>query len=207
MTLFGLPIGIEEILVAAPIIFATALIYRFLINQNEVRELKEKLKEKQAKMKELQKTNPEESKRIMAETLKLSNKQLRMTMKPMMATLIIVIIALPLLAEIYGDKIVTIENNEGNLTIDEKTYNLQLNEENLVLDNIECEIPCNDQEIGNYKWDINLEGEDKVKFSRIVVLLPFSLPYFGNDFGWLMWYILASFMLNSLFRRILGVEL
>jgi len=207
MTLFGLPLGIEEILVAAPIIFATALIYRFLINQNEVRELKEKLKDKQAKMKELQKTNPEESKRIMAETLKLSNKQLKMTMKPMMATLIIVIIALPLLAEIYGDKIVTIENDEGNLTIDEKTYNLQLNEENLVLDNIGCEIPCNDQEIGDYKWDINLEGEDKVKFSRIVVLLPFSLPYFGNDFGWLFWYVLISVMLSSIFRRILGVEL
>ncbi|NIM47307.1 MAG: DUF106 domain-containing protein [Candidatus Aenigmarchaeota archaeon] len=207
MTLTGLPIFIEEILFAAIIIFVTTLIYKFLINQNEIRELKEKLKEKQAKTKELQKTNPEEAKRIMTETLKLSNKQFRMTMKPMMISLILIIIVLPFLAEMYGDKIVTLENNKGSLTLDEKTYDLELTEEKLILENTECKIPCNDQAIGDYKWDINLEGENSVKFSRIVVLLPFSLPFFGNDFGWLFWYILTSLILNSLFRRILGVEI
>lgn len=39
-----------------------------------------------------------------------------------------------------------------------------------------------------------------------VVLLPFSLPYFGNDFGWLMWYILLSMPMSQVFRKILGVE-
>jgi uncharacterized membrane protein (DUF106 family) len=39
-----------------------------------------------------------------------------------------------------------------------------------------------------------------------VALLPFSLPYFGSDFGWLMWYILLSLMTSQIFRKLLGVE-
>lgn len=42
-------------------------------------------------------------------------------------------------------------------------------------------------------------------FTGPVVLLPFSLPFFGADFGWLMWYILLSIPLSGLFRKILGV--
>lgn len=43
-------------------------------------------------------------------------------------------------------------------------------------------------------------------FVSPVVLLPFSLPYFGNDFGWLMWYLIISIPLTQLFRKALGVE-
>jgi uncharacterized membrane protein (DUF106 family) len=144
MTLIGLPIAIEELLLAAAIVFILTLFYRLLINQNEVRELKREQKEKQEKMKELQKTNPEEANRMMSEMLKLTNKQFRMTMKPMMLSFIIVIVVLPLLPSI---------------------------------------------------------------FPGIVVFLPFTLPFFGDKFGWLAWYIIVSFPLNSIFRKILGVEL
>jgi len=44
-------------------------------------------------------------------------------------------------------------------------------------------------------------------FPEAVVKLPFTLPFFGNDFGWLMWYIIISIPLNQLFRRLVGVEL
>ena len=44
-------------------------------------------------------------------------------------------------------------------------------------------------------------------FPGAVVSLPFSLPYFGSDFGWLAWYIIVSFPLNSIFRKLLGVEI
>ncbi len=39
-----------------------------------------------------------------------------------------------------------------------------------------------------------------------VALLPFNLPYFGTDFGWLMWYILLSVPMSQVFRKFLGVE-
>lgn len=217
MTLTGLPIGIEEILVTAVIVFVTTLAYRFLINQNDLRELKQKMKEKQEEAKKLQGSSPEESKRAMSETLILSNKQMRMTMKPMMVSLIIFFIFLPFIGEAYGDKVAAINNNTVNITVDGTFYNFALDNGKINLNNISCNLPCDEQTIGNYKWNI-LNGTENnnifssssipsIKFSRIVVLLPLSLPYFENDFGWLMWYFLFSLILNFVFRKILGVEL
>jgi uncharacterized membrane protein (DUF106 family) len=40
-----------------------------------------------------------------------------------------------------------------------------------------------------------------------IVLLPFDLPYFGADFGWLAWYMIISIPASQLFRKIMGVEL
>ena len=42
-------------------------------------------------------------------------------------------------------------------------------------------------------------------FSEGIVSLPFSLPMFGNDFGWLAWYIVISIPLSMIFRKVLGV--
>jgi uncharacterized membrane protein (DUF106 family) len=42
-------------------------------------------------------------------------------------------------------------------------------------------------------------------FEASIVSLPFSLPFFGNDFGWLAWYIIVSFPLSFIFRKALGV--
>lgn len=39
-----------------------------------------------------------------------------------------------------------------------------------------------------------------------IALLPFSLPFFGNDFGWLAWYFFISLPFTTLFRKLLGVE-
>jgi uncharacterized membrane protein (DUF106 family) len=206
MTLTGLPIYIEEILVTAVIVFVTTLAYRFLMNQNDLRELKQKMKEKQEEAKKLQSSSPEESKRVMAETLMLSNKQLRMTMKPMMLTLILFFIFLPFIGEAYGDKVAAINNSIGNITVDGTFYNFSLDNGKINLNNISCTLPCDEQTIGNYKWNILTEGNN-TRFSRIVVLLPFSLPYFENDFGWLAWYMLVSVILSFVFRKFLGVEL
>jgi len=138
-----LPKHIAEFFIAVFIIFIITIFYKFLINQNKMKELKDEQKKMQEKVKELQKTKPEEANKLMSETLKLTNKQMMMNFKPMIATFIFIIAFLPWLATIF-------------------------------------------------------EGP--------VVLLPFTLPYFGADFGWLMWYVVISFPLSMLFRKILGVQ-
>lgn len=45
-----------------------------------------------------------------------------------------------------------------------------------------------------------------VTFTGSIALLPFSLPFFGNDLGWLMWYFLASLPTTYIFRKMLGVQ-
>ena len=42
-------------------------------------------------------------------------------------------------------------------------------------------------------------------FSDSVISLPFSLPFLGNDFGWLAWYVTLSIPFSFIFRRALGV--
>ncbi|MFH1228973.1 MAG: EMC3/TMCO1 family protein [Candidatus Aenigmatarchaeota archaeon] len=143
MSLIGLPIFIEEILASALITFLITVIYRFLGNQSDMRQLKIDMKEKQSKIKEVQKTNPQEANRIMNEVMVLTNKQMKMNMKPMMLTLVVVSLALPYFPNFFpGD----------------------------------------------------------------VVSLPLSLPYFGDSFGWLMWYFIVSIPFGYGFRKILGVE-
>ncbi|MBR9682527.1 MAG: DUF106 domain-containing protein [Candidatus Aenigmarchaeota archaeon] len=44
-------------------------------------------------------------------------------------------------------------------------------------------------------------------FEGPVVFLPFELPFFGNDFGWLAWYMMISLPSSQLLRKILGVEI
>jgi len=146
--IFGPVLGLKpflaEIIISVIITFIITLFYRFLINQNKLREIKSKQKESQERIKELQKTNPKEANDLLNSTMALSRHQLGLSMKPMLLTLIIVSIVLPWMAH---------------------------------------------------------------AFPGIIVKLPFYLPYFENDFGWLMWYIIISVPLGQTFRKLVGVEL
>ena len=44
-------------------------------------------------------------------------------------------------------------------------------------------------------------------FPGTVANLPFAIPFVGSEFGWLAWYFILSIPLNSIFRKILGVEI
>ncbi len=140
--LLALPPIIGELLLAILLTFITTIFYRYLADQNKIRELKEKQKELQKKIKEL-KSKPEEANNMSKELLGLTNKQMMMNMKPMFMTMIIIVMLLPWMA---------------------------------------------------------------FAFSGQIALLPFSLPFFGNDFGWLMWYFVVSIPFTQLFRKMLGVE-
>lgn len=144
MSLIGLPAIIEEVLLVSVILFISSLIYKFMINKEKMREIKAKQKEKQERIKELQKTNPKEANQVMNEMLSLSQKQMKMTMKPMMVSLLIFILVLPILPNL---------------------------------------------------------------FPGTVANLPFEIPFVGSEFGWLAWYFMLSLPLNSLFRKLLGVEI
>ena len=144
MSLIGLPAIIEELLLVSVILFITSLIYKFMMNHSEMREIKKKQKEKQDRIREIQKTNPKEANQLMNEMMSLSQKQMKMTLKPMMVSLLIFLFILPFLPGL---------------------------------------------------------------FPGVVANLPFPLPYFGSDFGWLAWYFILSIPLNTLFRKLLGVEI
>ena len=108
MSLIGLPVAIEELLASIVITLLITLFYKFLINQNDARQLKASMKEKQAKAKELQKTNPQEANRVVNEMMALSSKQMKMNMKPMLLTFVLVGITLPYFAQAFPGDVVSL---------------------------------------------------------------------------------------------------
>ncbi len=42
--------------------------------------------------------------------------------------------------------------------------------------------------------------------TQVIVELPFILPKYGADFGWLGWYIFCSFVTSVSIRKILGIK-
>lgn len=144
MSLIGLPAIIEELLLVSAVLFMSSLIYKFMIKREDMREVKSKMKEKQDRIKELQKTNPKEATQVLNEMMKLQHKQMKMTMKPMMVSLLIFLLVLPVLPNL---------------------------------------------------------------FPGTVANLPFAIPFVGSEFGWLAWYFILSIPLNSIFRKIVGVEI
>jgi len=44
------------------------------------------------------------------------------------------------------------------------------------------------------------------KYSALVTALPFSLPFIGSQIGWVGWYILASFAIGWVIRKVVEGE-
>jgi len=142
--ILGFPAPIAEIFLASIIVFIFALFFRFLVDQDKIKGIKEKMKELQDQAKEYQKTDQEKSNKILGEVMKLSNKQMKMSFRAMIPAMGIAFLLFPWIATL---------------------------------------------------------------FPGAVVNLPFSLPYFGADFGWLGWYLIVSIPLNTLIRRAIGVQI
>ncbi|MCD6477372.1 MAG: DUF106 domain-containing protein [Candidatus Aenigmarchaeota archaeon] len=89
--ILGYPKPIAELIVAAVFILIVTLFYKFLVNNKQMKELREKQKEIQLKIKQ---SNPDsgEVKDLTKQMLKLSNKQMKMNLKPMILTFIFILL-------------------------------------------------------------------------------------------------------------------
>jgi len=209
--LFGFLLTFEPVIAtaifAAIIIIVINVFYRILINQRDAKQLKENVKELNKKMKEEQKAgNTEKVKEIMSDVMKENSRLMRMTMKPMIVSFVIVIVFLPWLAGVYGDMTVATVNGTGNLTIMNRTYLVEENQNSIKINelNINCTLPC-EKAIENFDWRIKKESGN-IKFSRAVVRMPFELPVFGYYLGWLGWYILVSIPVMIITRKLMKIN-
>ncbi|MFP4116639.1 MAG: DUF2208 family protein [Candidatus Aenigmatarchaeota archaeon] len=198
-------------LISVAISFVISLLYKVLMDQEELKEIKEKMNELQEKSKEAREEgNEEEAMEYTQKTMKHSKKQMKMQFKPMMATFIIIIpifwfvmpglypSATVNLAETntleYGglEKTVTLENEDPlEVTVDGETL-----QENGV-------VRINDHRL---KLTEYRAGQEQLEFSRVAVQLPVSLPFWGSALGWLGWYILISLGVSQVFRKLMGAR-
>lgn len=180
------------------------IFYKLLINQEHAKQIKQRTKEISKEMKEAQKAgDKEKSKKLMGELLTENNKMMRMTLKPMLVSLVVVIILLPSLALFYGDKIVTINNDAGSVELNGATYTVEKQDNNVKVGDASCNVPCMTK-IGGDTYKITPEGSN-VKFAQVVATTPFAFPFFGSNFGWLGWYIIASIPLVIIIRKVMKI--
>lgn len=188
------------------ILIVINIFYRILINQNDAKNIKERSKEISAQMKEAQKAkDSEKSKKLMGELLVNNNKMMKLTMKPMIVSLIVVIVLLPSLSTFYGDKTIALQDNKGNVTIDNQNYAIEKTDNTVKIGDVSCSLPCT-TEIGAHAYKINQEGNG-IKFAMIVATMPVGLPVLGSTFGWLGWYIICSIPLVIIIRKAMKIQM
>lgn len=177
------------------------IFYKILINQNDAKQLKQRTKDISKEMKIAQKAgDKDKSKKLMSQLLQENNKMMRMTLKPMIVSLIVVVILLPSLATFYGDKIV---QPGGNVTLSGTPYQIQKDGSMVTVGSVSCSTPCTTR-IGQHSYKIT-QQDNGIKIAQIVAVLPITIPFFGNSFGWLGWYILCSVPLVIVIRKAMKI--
>jgi len=206
---------------AALVLIIINLCYKFLVKQDEAKRIKAKVKEINEEMKKYQKENNKEKvKELMNQSMLESSKLTKMSMKPMVVSLIIVILILPGLNSLYV-KAAALNNNIGNVTIDNDIFTVQMNSTVMTVSSINGSFDCeiNKKCVFNYKsdsgnaiWYVTYRspgfmGPERVEFERVVLFLPYNFPWVENDLGWLGYYIFISIPLTLIIRKLLKIEL
>jgi len=101
---FGLMAFEEILIISVMLAFFISLLYRLLINQKELRALKDEMKFYQDKIKNAQKSGDKEAvSKLTGEMLKLSSKQFRMNMKPLMLSGVLFLVVIGWIGAEYAE--------------------------------------------------------------------------------------------------------
>ncbi len=190
--------------------------YRILINQDEVLDIKDRMKELETESKK-HKDNPEKTKEYFSKIMDENRKLTKLSFKPMIVSFAIVMVMLPLLSMFYTDFTVNLTENQGNVTIDNLYFVKQQNNTVQLLNGdkelFSCELPCMKKiDEKYYKLHIEVVENDgkkieKLKLSRIVVLSPVALPFIGKELGWIWLYVMLSIPLTIIIKKLMGVRI
>lgn len=196
--------ALSVVMFSVVVLFVINIFYKVLINQNDAKMIKQRVKEYNAELKDAQKKKEtDRQKKIMSDMMAENGKLMKLTMKPMIVSLVIVVIFLPSMSAFYGDKMIDVSSGTGSVHLFGANYTITRDNTTLKVNGIECSAPCT-QKIGQYNYKIT-EAGNSVKVAQIVATLPFVLPFVGGTFGWLGWYIICSIPLVMMLRRFMKI--
>jgi uncharacterized membrane protein (DUF106 family) len=207
------PIFVVGLITAiASILFV--LVQRFLVDQERLRELREQMgKYKKLADEARKKGKIKDVNRYTTLMLQLSSEQFRFMFRSMIFIFIIIGPVFFLLSSLYPDVVVKLEG-DGMFEYEDFSIPVTAADDGIYLENKRIGIGETFQ-LGKYDFELNkncglifffcADPAKEVKFSRIIVYLPFSLPFLGANLGWLGWYIFLSITITTLLRKLLGV--
>lgn len=199
---------------SALIALVLSLLQKFLVNQDEAKRVKERMKSLNEEMK-TKRDNAGEHAKIMESYMKENSALMSMTMKPSLASLaLFLLVFIPALSYPYGDHTALLENGQGNVSLPLANYSVSYAAGAVNVTGTTCQAPC-EKNIDGVLWEIRHETsglpfaaqEEKIVFSMIIARLPFDLPLAGSSVSWVGWYILSLLMWISMFRKALKIHL
>ncbi len=206
--LLSLQSALAVLIFSAIILIIMNVFYKILINQNAAKAIKDRQKDISKRIQTERKSgNTDKMNALMKESLQENSKLMRMTLKPMIISFIIVIIFLPWLNDVYGDRFGQMSDSRGTVRLNNADYaftinNNDINVEGAATYNGKCDAQC--VAVSGNAYEITREG-GKVKFAPIVASLPFALPLLGYTAGWLGWYIVVSIPLVIIIRKLMKI--
>jgi uncharacterized membrane protein (DUF106 family) len=212
--IISLPFSLSMFIIASMLSLINALLYRFLIDHEVMKENKKRIQELQEKAKKVQKEDPKKAEEIFKEMFELMHKQMHMNMKPMLISLIFILLFLPWISSISLQTI-PLSDGEGEFLL--KVFVSQPREIAVKVENDKVffdinkdgawDISGKEGDVVNIAgpWRINKITDESINIGAIV-RTPFSLPFFSYGFGWLMWYIVCSTLMLYIFRRLMGIN-
>ncbi|MBI4014880.1 MAG: DUF106 domain-containing protein [Candidatus Aenigmarchaeota archaeon] len=189
-----------------------SLLQKLLVNQEDAKRVKERMKALNEEMKSKRDTG--EHAKIMESYMKENSTLMSMTMKPSLVSLaLFLLVFIPALSYPYGDHAALLENGQGNVSLG-AGYAVAYAAGKASFGGMDCELPC-EKDIDGVLWEIRHETsglpftaqEEKIVFSRIIARLPFDLPLAGSSVSWVGWYILSLLMWLSILRKALKIHL
>lgn len=188
----------------------------FLMDKDKYEEVKNRRKDLNKKMKEAQKEdNPEETSEHMQEMMALQKDMFMSQMKPMIVSMLIFFIILPWMYVTFTPIVDLSPADDGTYTgmMEYNGYETEItvinesDEPIVVVDGEEHDIGDRFQ-MEDLDWRIgnaDLENDETIRFTAIILNLPFSLPLVGDTLGWFGTYFLFIIPSSLIFGKLLGI--
>lgn len=193
------------------------LFSKFFVNQSTAKAIKDNIKELQKKSTEERKAgNNEKSNQLMKDMMSENSKLMKMNMKPLLFSMGFVLVFLAILSSVYVQQYdlgkqsmidgvpVIAEKTDSMIRLTAGNETVQFNQSSqarMEIAGIERVIAVKNQ--GGF---LSQPGE-KLSIETVVVKTPVPLPYFGDKFGWLGWYIICSIPLTIVLRKLMKIHL
>ncbi len=194
-----------------------AVLNKILVDQDKLKYIKEEMKKIQKEIKKAQKKKDDKAlKALWEKSMKINHQQLTMVLKPMLFSSIFVILIFPWMKYAYSDAIFPV--NDSSVTFDhddvQKQFSIELSDDGILSirgPSGKTYTEGDKIELADRMWILDYRPPEdssagEVVFRNMRVGLPFSLPFVGNDLGWLGFYILVSIPSTILARKLLGVQ-
>lgn len=219
---FGLLLGVGSpltgarltiVLVSIALSALISVLYYLLMDVEEYQRIKEKRETLNRKMKEAREDEDmDEANKYMKEMAGMQKEFFTVMLKPMFASMFIFFLLLPWMFVTFNP-VVPLQGNgtmSGELVFNGHALPVTVEEaanrtvvvdgqnatigEVITMDDMRWKLQAVDAEAG------------EAKFAAEIVPLPFSLPFLGDELGWLGAYILISIPFTFGFRKMLGIQ-